>query len=77
MSMNNNYLYAARDKSTGKLVAGITNPSKRFWQRKDSCIEAINNANRERLRWGITHRGELELVVFEIVEVKNDETCIK
>lgn len=70
--MEGKFLYAARDKSNGKLVAGITNPSKRFWQRKSSCIEAINNANRERLRYGITYRGELELVVFELVEVTAD-----
>ncbi len=68
--MFNNYLYAARDKSTGKLVSGITNSSKKYWQRRQSAITAINNANRERLRYGITYRGELELVTFELVEVK-------
>ena len=63
-------LFAARDKSTGKLVAGITNPSKRFWQRQDSCRQAIDKANRDRIRHNITYRGELELVAFELVEVK-------
>lgn len=68
--MDNKYLYAARDKSTGKLVSGITNPSKKYWQRKQNAISAIENANRKRLRYGYTHRGELELVTFELVEVK-------
>lgn len=62
-------LYAARDKSNGKLVAGITNPSKKFWQQRRSCIDAIDRANRERLRYGIKYRGELELVIFKLVEV--------
>lgn len=70
--MDTKYLYAARDKSAGKLVAGITNPSKRFWQRESSCREAINNANRERLRYGITRRGELEIVTFKLVEVNDN-----
>ena len=30
-------LYAARDKNTGKLVSGITNPSHKFWQRQGDC----------------------------------------
>lgn len=65
-------LYAARDKATGKLVSGITNPSKRFWQRKDSCVKAINSANRERLRYPFVKRGELELVTFELIEVTDN-----
>lgn len=66
------FLFAARDKSTGKLVSGITNPSKRFWQRQASCQQAIDNANAERRRWEHIRkrRGELELVAFELVEVK-------
>jgi hypothetical protein len=68
--MEGKYLYAARDKNTGKLVSDITNPRKKYWQRESACRESINNANRERLRYGITRRGELELVVFELVEVK-------
>ena len=77
MSMNNNYLYAARDKSTGKLVSNLTSKHKKFWQRRDDCLKAINEANQQRLRWNCYNRGELELVTFEIVEVKNDETGIK
>ena len=34
-------LYAARDKNTGKLVSGITNPSHKFWQRQGDC-ESVN-----------------------------------
>lgn len=66
------FLYAARDKSTGKLVSGITNPSKKFWQRQENCQQAINKANAERCRYDFLkkRRGELELVAFELIEVK-------
>lgn len=72
--MNNKYLYAARDKSTGKLVCDITSPGKRFWQRKDSCIEAINKHNRDRGHYHYARHGELELVTFELVEVTNNDS---
>lgn len=72
MMMLNKYIYAARDKSTGKLVSNITSPSKKYWQHKGSAITAINKANERRLRCGVTYRGELELVTFELVEVKCD-----
>ena len=38
-------LYAARDKNTSKLVSNITNPSRKFWQRRKDCVNAISNAN--------------------------------
>lgn len=68
--MNNKYLYAARDKSTGKLVCDITSPGKRFWQRQADAIAAINRHNSERGYYYYSRHGELELVTFELVEVK-------
>lgn len=64
-------IYGARDKNTGKLVAGITNPSRKFWQRKGDCERAIDNYNRgwRSKRWNY----DLELVTFELVEVKETE----
>lgn len=58
-------LYAARDKNTGKIVSNITNPRRKFWQRRGDCVNAINN-----YRW---HDYDLELVVFELVEVEDDK----
>lgn len=58
-------LYAARDKKTGKLVSNITNPRRKFWQRRRDCANAINS-----YRW---HDYDLELVIFELVEVEDDE----
>lgn len=64
--MEGKYLYAARDKSTGKLVSDITNPRKKFWQRQGDALNAIRRYNSRRVR----KHGELELVIFELVEVR-------
>ena len=71
--MEDKYLYAARDKSTGKLVSSLTSKHKKYWQRRDDCLKAINEANQQRLRWNFYNRGELELVTFEVVEVKTND----
>lgn len=63
--MDNKYLYAARDTSTGKLVSDITNPKKKFWQRKNACQSAIKKATG---RWCPRYKS-LELVTFNLVEV--------
>lgn len=39
-------LYAVRDKSTGKFVGNITSRSKKFWERKNACMEAVSKYNR-------------------------------
>lgn len=63
------YIYGARDTSTGKLVSDITNPRKKFWQRKEAAIAAINNSMSGR---GYQRQYKsLELVTFELVEVDN------
>ena len=63
-------LYAARDKNTGKLVSGITNPSHKFWQRQGDCESAIRRYNCDRYKRG---NYDLELVTYELVEVKEGE----
>lgn len=63
-------LYAARDKNTGKLVSGITNPSHKFWQRETDCRNAISRYNCDRYKRG---NHDLELVIYELVEVKEGE----
>lgn len=62
-------LYAARDKNTDKLVTGITSPSHKFWHRRADCENAINRYNNSRFKRG---NYDLELVVYELVEVKED-----
>lgn len=61
-------LYAARDKNTGKLVSDITNPRRKFWQRRRDCVNAINSKSYYRQK-----DYDLELVVFELIEVEDDE----
>lgn len=62
-------LYAARDKNTGKLVTGLTSPSHKFWQRKSDCEKAIMNYNNSRYK---RTNYDLELVTYELVEVKEE-----
>lgn len=62
-------LYAARDKKTGKLVNDITNPRRKFWERREYCIGAINSTSYYRKNKDY----DLELVVFELIEVEDNE----
>jgi len=73
---NKNYLYAVRDASTGKLVRDITNPGHKFWEKRGNCQKAIDEYNDKlsgngSMRYFRTkYEGPLELVTFELVEVK-------
>ena len=69
-------LYAARDTSTGKLVSDITNPRRKYWDKRGNAIKAIEYYNRayaNRKLKPYDNKGEhgiLELVTFELVEVE-------
>lgn len=63
--MENNRLYAVRDTDTGKLVSDITNPRRKYWDRKGNAIAAISGGIRRH-----KHKN-LKLVVFELVEVED------
>lgn len=62
-------LYAARDKNNGKLVTGLTSPSHKFWHRRADCESAINRYNNDRYK---RHNYDLELVTYELVEVREE-----
>lgn len=73
--MANRLLYAARDTSTGELVSDITNPKRKYWDKRGNAIKAIDYyneryANRERKPTNRGKHGTLELVTFELVEVE-------
>ena len=69
--MKKTYLYSAGDTSTGKLVSDITSPGKKYWQRKEAAEEAIYKYNNNLNYYGRAKRyGKLELVTWELVEVK-------
>lgn len=72
---NKNYIYAVRDVATGKLVTDITNPGHKFWEKKGSCLKAIDTYNcRVTYRYfRNNYEGPLELVTFALVEVQNVE----
>ena len=73
------YLYGARDTTTGKLVSDITNPKRKYWDKKGNAEKAINDYNRgyanRKLPWSANkgEHGIIELVTFELVEVSNNE----
>ena len=62
-------IYAARDTSTGKLVSYITNPRRKYWDRKGNAITAINYYNQRVVKY---KHGKIELVTFKLVEVENE-----
>ncbi len=76
--MANERLYAARDVNTGKLVSDITNPRRKYWDRKgnaEKAIEYYNRAYANRKLKPFDNKGEhgtIELVTFELVEVTED-----
>lgn len=57
--MANERIYAVRDTTTGKLVSNITNPRRKYWDRKGNALAAINRSYR---------KHNLELVTFVLVE---------
>ena len=72
-------IYGARDTSTGKLVSDITNPKRKYWDRKGNAVSAIDYYNRSyanrRLPYSANkgEHGKIELVTFKLVEVVDDE----
>lgn len=68
------YLYGARDTETGKLVSDITNPRRKYWDRKGNAEAAIDSYNRHLgFRTNKGKHGHIELVTFELIEVKETE----
>ena len=70
------FIYGAGEIATGKLVSDITNPRRKYWDKKGNAQKAIDYYNRayaNRRLSASTNKGEhsmLELVTFELVEVK-------
>ena len=69
------YLYAARDTVTKKLVSDITNPKRKYWDKKGNAQKAIDYynrsyANRNHNSYNKGKHNTLELVTFELVEVQ-------
>ena len=62
--MNNDKIYAVRNEDTGKLVSNLTNPRKKYWNKRGNAENAI--------RKNIKYHPNLKLVTFELVEVKDE-----
>ena len=72
--MNKEYIYGARDVDTGKLVSDITNPRRKYWDRRGNAQSAIDDYNKHagdpRYNKNRGKYRQVELVVFELVEVQ-------
>jgi len=68
ISDGKNYIYGAREVTTGKLVSNLTNPRRKYWDREGNAQNAIKYHNSRFLRYG-GKPGLVELVKFELVEV--------
>lgn len=66
------FIYGVRDKKTGKLVKDITNPGHKFWEVKGYCQKAIDNYNRGNYYRRRNSTYDLEMVIFKLVEVPNE-----
>lgn len=79
MSKTELYLYGARDKNTGKLVSDITNPRRKYWDKRGNAVSAIDYYNRFYANRKLPHgsnkgeHGTIELVTFKLVEEKDGE----
>ena len=74
------YIYGAREVATGKLVSDITNPRRKYWDKRGNAQSAIDYYNKlyanKKLNYSCNkgEHGLIELVIFELVEVKEDNT---
>ena len=66
--VNDFTLYGVVDKSTGKLVSNITNPRRKYWEKRVTAENAINNY---KLRY--KSKRQLEVVEIECRIKQNDE----
>ena len=77
--MENIYLYGARDTSTGKLVSDITNPKRKYWDKRgnaEKAIAAYNSRFANKPIKPFDNRGAhgiVELVIFKLVEVSDED----
>ena len=78
MSNKPERLYGARDTTTGKLVSDITNPRRKYWDKKGNAEKAIEYYNRSYANKKLPYsankgeHGFIELVTFELIEVKEE-----
>ena len=66
------FIYAVRDRKTGKLVKDITNPGHKFWEVKGYCQKAIDNYNEHNYYSRRNPTYDLEMVTYKLVEVQDE-----
>lgn len=67
------FIYAVRDKNTGKIVKDITNPGHKYWEVKGYCQKAIDNYNKGNYYRRRNPKYDLEMVTYKLVEVSEND----
>lgn len=62
------FIYAIRNKKTGKFETQLTSRVKKFWERRSAAEDVIKNVNNKYYHW--QKPEDLELATFEVTEVK-------
>lgn len=65
--MKNDIIYAVRDEDTGKLVSNITNPRKKYWDKRGNAVNACAKALSR--KW---ETRRLKVVAFRLMEVNEE-----
>ena len=64
-------LFAARDVITGKLRSDLTNPRRKYWDRRGNAESAVRYFNSSKIKYmPSSKRGPVEVVEFLLVEKK-------
>lgn len=63
------FLYAVEDEETGKLVSDITNPKRRYWDKRGNAVNAIQHHMHSRKR----KYKKLNLVTFKLEPFSTEE----
>lgn len=60
------FIYAVRDKNTGKLIYDLTTKHKKYWDKYEACEKAIENTYKR------INVNDVEIVKFKLVEVRDE-----
>jgi len=73
-------LYAVKDKNTGKFVTTLTNPNKKYWDRKIARDNAMKSPSRNYIRGFRGNKEDLIPVDYVLIEkqeyLKNNQNKV-
>lgn len=63
------FIYAVRNKTTGKLINNLTTKHKKYWDKYDACVKAVKNS----YYYIPKAKDNFEIVTFKLVEVSEND----